>query len=80
MFSNTSCVNFEDFHPRLLIWQWNFNLPVQPPRTKECRVQNIRTISRHDHFYLYKTHQIHLTGLRAPLVFSEFPGQHWFLH
>lgn len=54
MLRDASCMDLEDLHPPLFIRQWDLDLPVQPPRTKECGIQNIRPVGCHDHFHLYK--------------------------
>ena len=42
-------MDFQDFLTSCFIRQWNLDLSVEPSRSKQCRIQNIRPVCRHNH-------------------------------
>merc|ERR1712098_927944 len=47
-------MDLENFQPRLVVWQWDLNFPVQPSWSQQGRVKGVGSVGGHDHFDLAK--------------------------
>jgi hypothetical protein len=43
-------VNLHDFNTRLFVWEWQLNLSIESSGSEQGGVQNVRPVSRSDHF------------------------------